>query len=154
MSLPANCSIRAAAGSDIPAIFSLAENTPNAAHWSARQYQDIFNPVAPRRLALVIEEGDSVRGFIVGRSMAREWEIENIVVAPAYQQLGFGSRLLKEFLEIARKASASSVLLEVRESNFAARRLYQKTGFVQTAIRPRYYQEPSENALIYKVSID
>jgi [ribosomal protein S18]-alanine N-acetyltransferase len=153
MSTPENISIRLALAADIPALCNLAESTPHAAHWPAEKYHEIFTPAAPRRLSLVIEEAQGkttvIQGFLIALCASPDWELENIAIERSHQQLGLGSRLLAEFLEMAHKAGAASVLLEVRESNLAARRFYEKSGFVQTGLRPNYYQQPFENAALY-----
>ena len=71
-------------------------------------------------------------GFIAGRAVGEEWEIENIAVAGPARRRGLGTRLLGEFLDLARDRGAEAVFLEVRESNLAARRLYEKWAFVGT----------------------
>ena len=68
-------------------------------------------------------------------SLARrgeEWEIENIAVAGRARRRGLGTRLLGEFLDLAQSRGAEAVFLEVRESNLAARRLYEKWAFVES----------------------
>jgi ribosomal-protein-alanine N-acetyltransferase len=57
--------------------------------------------------------------------------------------------LLEKFLDFARGRSAEKVFLEVRESNLAARRLYEKLAFMETGRRKLYYQEPEEDAIVY-----
>ena len=47
-----------------------------------------------------------------------------------------------------------SLFLEVRENNTAARKLYEKTGFVEVGMRKNYYSNPTENAVLYKMEID
>jgi [ribosomal protein S18]-alanine N-acetyltransferase len=56
-------------------------------------------------------------------------------------------------LHEARESGITSVLLEVRPSNTAARRLYEKMGFSEAGRRPAYYREPQEDALLLKISI-
>jgi ribosomal-protein-alanine N-acetyltransferase len=59
--------------------------------------------------------------------------------------------LLGEFLRLARERGADTVFLEVRESNLAARRLYEKATFVEKGRRQLYYQEPEEDAIVYQL---
>jgi len=60
-----------------------------------------------------------------------------------------GTRLLGEFLDRAKVAGAEMVFLEVRESNHAARALYEKWAFVQSGRRKGYYCVPEEDAITY-----
>ena len=72
-----------------------------------------------------------VLGFVIARCATAEWEIENVVVATEKRNGGMGVKIIQEMLLQAQSAGATSVLLEVRESNMAARRLYEKLGFSQ-----------------------
>ena len=101
---------------------------------------------------LVLEEGHNIQGFLVAHIVGREWELENIVIAAQSQRRGHGAHLLKELLDHAGKNAAESIILEVRESNLAAQALYAKCGFSPVGRRPRYYHEPQEDALIYRLS--
>ena len=139
--------VRAATFADIPALLTLERGAPTAAHWSEADYLRLFSE--PGRVALLIEE-ECIHGFIIGRDLGQEWEIENIVVANSAQHHGIGQRLVRELLDLATKRGAQAVFLEVRESNRAARALYSKSGFVETGRRQSYYQDPEEDAILYK----
>jgi ribosomal-protein-alanine N-acetyltransferase len=145
--------IRLATRADIPSLMALGEDSPTAAHWSSDQYQDAFSETAPSRVILVFEAGDGLQGLVAGRIFDKEWELENVVVAVAVRRRGLGSDLVREFLELAASAGGENVLLEVRESNLAARRLYEKLQFVETGRRRVYYREPEEDAILYLRSL-
>jgi [ribosomal protein S18]-alanine N-acetyltransferase len=144
--------IRHAAASDIPAMMALEKHAVTAAHWSREQYETACSSVAPFRVVLILEEGSELKGFIAGRVLDKEWEIENVVVAMPARRRGLGSRLLGEFIDLARSRHAEAVFLEVRESHVAARRLYEKLAFVESGRRKRYYREPDEDAIVYQLS--
>lgn len=143
--------IRPAIAADIPAMMGLEKHSVTAAHWSRQQYDTIFGQRSPRRLALLIEEESAVQGFLIASAMDLEWEIENIAVAGSARRRGLGTRLVGEFLDLARTQGAQAVFLEVRESNRAARGLYEKWGFLERGRRPRYYREPEEDAIVYRL---
>ena len=63
------------------------------------------------------------------------------------------SSLVRELLAEARAAGAASVILEVRESNRPALRLYESIGFKPEGRRKNYYQDPAEDALLYRILI-
>lgn len=65
-----------------------------------------------------------------------------------YRRQGIGRRLMEAMLTAAREKGASSVALEVRESNRGAIQLYEEYGFCQEAVRKKYYREPEEDAVI------
>jgi len=140
--------IRPAAAADVPAMMALERHAATAAHWSAADYERIFAP-SGQRVALVLEERE-VEGFVVARGVGTEWEIENIAVAGPARRWGLGARLLVELLNRVRAAGARNVFLEVRESNRAARSLYEKWAFVESGRRKAYYRGPDEDAVLYR----
>lgn len=75
-----------------------------------------------------------------------EGHITNIAVHPEYRRMGIGSALMSRLIEIARAEGVESMTLEVRKSNFAAQKLYQKYGFKASGIRKGYYA--GEDAII------
>ena len=148
--------IRAAIPGDLVYIRALERQADTAAHWAEREYDALFAEDAPARVALIaVEEkaGDGIEGFVIARCAVDEWEIENVVVAEGKRRSGLGSRLVRELLQLARTRGAISVLLEVRESNVGARRLYEKNGFSQTGRRRNYYRAPAEDALLLRSSL-
>jgi [ribosomal protein S18]-alanine N-acetyltransferase len=154
--------IRRANAADIPALLELERRSETAGHWAEEQYRQIFQAGdnhASQRLTLVVDEVPagstlpSVLGFVVARHVGAEWELENIVVAEAERGKGLGGRLLGEFLRQAHETNSESVFLEVRESNQAARGLYEKSGFQQTGRRKGYYSKPCEDAVLYRLGL-
>ena len=144
--------IRSATPQDIPAIRALEQPVATAAHWHVREYDVVFAPEAPRRVALVAEdEKRQICGFIVARCGLDAWEIENVVVSPPQRRRGVGRELVRMVVRLA-EATAAAVLLEVRESNAAARQLYEKLGFLETGRRTAYYSDPPEDALLLRRS--
>ena len=145
--------IRRATAADIPDLMALERDSATAAHWSMKQYETAFSLEPPPRVILIIQEDASVQGFIAGRTLGEEWEIENIAVAGLERRRGFGTRLVGEFLDLARGRGADTVFLEVRESNLAARRLYAKWNFVARGRRKLYYHDPEEDAIVYQLGL-
>jgi ribosomal-protein-alanine N-acetyltransferase len=144
-------SIRAATSADLPGMMALEKRAATAAHWSAPQYEALFRGHHPERTALIIEDESGLQGFVIARAVDREWEIENIAIAAPARRHGLGTRLLGELLDLARGRGADAVFLEVRESNRAARALYEKWAFLEGARRPRYYKDPEEDAILYRL---
>lgn len=145
--------IRAAVPQDGPQLMQLAAQSETAAHWSEREYEALFAGDAPKRLALVAaeqEQPEMVLGFIIALCASADWEIENVVVERNRRRQGTGSQLLRELLSRAREQQAASLLLEVRESNIAARQMYTKMGFGEQGRRSRYYRDPEEDALLLR----
>jgi [ribosomal protein S18]-alanine N-acetyltransferase len=144
-------SVRAAISTDLPDMMALERDAATAAHWSARQYEALFE-VGAGRVAMLVQQENQVQGFLVARVLGAEWEIENIAIAAPVRRRGLASHLLAEFLDLARARGAQSVFLEVRESNRAARALYEKWSFREAGKRQRYYKDPSEDAIVYTLA--
>jgi [ribosomal protein S18]-alanine N-acetyltransferase len=148
--------IRGATPADLPRIRQLELQAPTAAHWGASQYDTLFSPASPARVALVAvsESADApLVGFLIARCLPQEWEIENVVVDDQTRRNRIGSSLVRRLVQEALTAGASSIILEVRESNLPALRLYENIGFRSEGRRKSYYQDPVEDALLYRLSL-
>ncbi len=137
--------IRSATPRDLPAILAIERQAPSAAHWTPEQYSKLIDD----GFVLIAEEAGDLCGFICAKGVAGEWEVENVVVAQALLRRGIANELLRELIQRARSEAASAILLEVRESNGLARRLYEKHGFREEARRRGYYRDPEEDAILY-----
>jgi ribosomal-protein-alanine N-acetyltransferase len=170
--------IRRATAADIDSMMNLDRGTTTASHWSRRQYEALFTAnthESSERLALVVanqsyqDQSDKdqsrevqvhnpgegiaeslVLAYLIAHRVDTEWELENIVVAERMRRTGVGLLLVKELAERAGRAGGSSISLEVRESNFAARSFYEKCGFAEIGRRKSYYPHPVEDAIIYR----
>jgi ribosomal-protein-alanine N-acetyltransferase len=92
--------------------------------------------------------GCSVAGFCAFWLVLDEIHINNVAVRPQFRGHGIGSALLHHALAEAKQLGARRATLEVRSSNTAARRLYERLGFYVAATRRNYYTKPVEDALI------
>jgi len=147
--------IRPATSEDVAAIVALERSIPSAAHWPESTYRGIFCQQDPKRIALVAEgqPGKAICGFALARLAARHCELENIYVGPQNQRRGLGLQLLQSLAAAARNQNATRIFLDVRESNVAARALYEKSGFAITGRRPKYYSNPVDNAILYTLQL-
>lgn len=89
-----------------------------------------------------------VAGFCAFWLVFDEIHINNVAVRPRFRGHGIGTALLHHVLAEARQLGARRATLEVRASNEAARRLYERLGFYVAATRRNYYTKPVEDALI------
>ena len=122
---------------DLNGIERIQSVSAEAAQWPPQDYLSHQLTVARLRGEVV--------GFAVTRRIALdEDELLNLAVDPAHRGHGIGRRLLEKAIEQA----SSTIHLEVRESNLAALRLYQKVGFYVTGRRKAYYQNPSESGIV------
>lgn len=100
-------------------------------------------------------DGD-IQGYGVMSVAAGESHILNVTVHPELQGQGIGSKLMKHFLQLARRHDADIVMLEVRPTNKPAISLYEKLGFNEIGVRRNYYpaDEGREDALLLALSLD
>ena len=89
--------------------------------------------------SLVLEQDGEVFGYGVMTIGAQEAHLLTLSIAARAQGKGWGERLLRHFIHIAREQRALTMFLDVRESNHIAARLYKRIGFTQIAKRKDYY---------------
>ena len=108
------------------------------------------NEIQTNRLAsyVVARAGDEIVGFGGLWVMVDEAHITTFAVDPRWRRRGVGERILLALLDLSVARSAREATLEVRLSNMPARKLYEKYGFRPVGIRPRYYSDNGEDALI------
>ncbi len=99
------------------------------------------------------EAVEEIVGFAVLWFAADEAELGDFAVDPDWRGRGIGTRLLESSIELARNRGARTLYLEVRESNAAARALYEKRGFQVIGRRPGYYSEPLEDACVMRLDL-
>src|SRR4249920_117433 len=117
--------------------------------WSENIFRDCLRVGYTCR---ALDLAGQVIGYGVMSQGAGEAHILNVCVRDEFRSLGFGRRLLEHLLERAAAAGVAEAFLEVRPSNLAAIRLYQRLGFEQIGIRRGYYQAPDgrEDAIVLK----
>lgn len=138
--LPVRIQIRTANASDLDRIRAIQATAPEASQWQPNDYLTFDCQVAWM--------DGQVTGFVVSRRVAEgEREVLNVAVHPDFRRLGIASALLRH--EMARCTGAH--FLEVRESNSAARRLYEHLGFEMVGTRPGYYENPNEPGIVMRI---
>ena len=115
--------------------------------WPPHAYR---SELEANRLAtyLVVRAAERVVAYAGMWLMVDEAHITTFAVHPAWRRRRIGERLLIALLDIAIARRAREATLEVRLSNLPARRLYEKYGFRPVGLRPRYYSDDAEDALI------
>jgi len=131
---------------DLDAVHAI-EQASFSTPWPAHAYR---SELESNRLAtyLVARVGDTVVGFAGMWLMVDEAHVTTFAVHHAWRRQGIGQRLIVGLLDLALERRASEMTLEVRLSNLGARRLYEKYGFRPVGLRPRYYSDDREDALI------
>ena len=143
--------IRAASPEDLP-VLSEIEEACFSDPWSIGLIRECLeNPSLYRLYAA--EDREGVFGYSVMSLVLDEAGIDNLAVLPEHRRSGAGAALLTKMLSDARKLSAKSAVLEVRESNLPAIALYERTGFRQVGFRKNYYDNPTEGARLYSLPL-
>lgn len=114
--------------------------------WSAKSLTESLKD--PMYHFFTAEEDGIIVGYMGLYAVCGEGNITNIAVMPEYRRRGIGEALLKAMLESCREEGTAAVTLEVRESNRGAICLYEKYGFTIAGVRPGFYEEPREDAVI------
>ena len=99
-------------------------------------------------LFLLFEEEGRLLGYAGMQTVLSEGNITNVAVTASARKKGVGSALIDALIVYAKEHGISLIALEVRESNLAAKRLYEKKGFSAVGIRKRFYSDPTEDAVI------
>ena len=130
----------------LPAVHAI-ERASFSVPWPDDAYR---NELSTNRLAsyVVARAEGAVVGFAGLWVMVDEAHVTTFAVDPRWRRRGIGERLLLALLDLAVARRAREATLEVRLSNMPARRLYEKYGFRPVGIRPRYYSDNGEDALI------
>lgn len=151
--------IRPMDAADLAQVQAIAESLPGAPHWPQAAYRNAIDSEiepdsTPRRIALVVigngagPQPGFVLGFAIVSLLPPQAELETIAVAPASQRQGLGQFLFHALASQLQAAGISEILLEVRSSNRPALAFYQLLGFAQTGLRPGYYADPIEDAVL------
>ncbi len=130
---------------DIPAVMQI-ERRSFTMPWR----EDTFRALMRRTSTalLVATHLERIVAFAVVWFAADEAELGDLAVAPEYRRRGIGRRLLERTVEEARRRGIRTLYLEVRESNAAARRMYDRAGFHEIGRRRAYYSQPREDACV------
>jgi len=134
----------------IPAVLAL-ETECFSRPWSEQSF--LFEQKSPDAHFTVCEEDGALAGFCILHRLCDEGELFNLAVAPAFRRRGVASQLLADALSASPALGIRRVYLEVRQSNAAARALYEKHGFCICGVRRRYYDDPKEDALLMEAEL-
>lgn len=116
--------------------------------WSETSVRsELSNPLS---LWLVAEEDGKLIGYVGSQSVAPEADVMNLAVAPEWRKKGIGRALMAALIAQLHSRGITALFLEVRISNLPAQNLYRGLGFVEVGRRPKYYVNPTEDALILR----
>ncbi|WP_130805991.1 ribosomal protein S18-alanine N-acetyltransferase [Senegalia massiliensis] len=131
---------------DIDNILEL-ENMSFSTPWSKESF---IKEIKENKLAryIVAKGDDKIVGYGGMWLILDEAHITNIAVHPEYRGEGIGNKLLNGLVEISKEMMIKRMTLEVRKSNYPAIKLYKNNDFIEVGIRPGYYSDTNEDAII------
>lgn len=141
----AGINIRALTAADLTAVCEIDEQSFFDV-WSQSMWLDELNNSLTTYL--ILEENDKVLGYAGFWLVAGEAQITRVAIDQCERERGLGTRLTAALINKAWELGAVAVTLEVRESNTAAQKVYLTCGFASEGIRPNYYEDNHENAII------
>lgn len=135
---------------DVPQVYAL-DRMSFSLPWPERSYRYEVEENEHSR-PWVIEDSSVIPARIVGMIVVwlilDEAHVATLAVHPDYRRRGIGQRLLANALLGAQKEGATLSYLEVRRTNSAAQALYERFGFQVDGVRPRYYVDNGEDAIL------
>ncbi len=123
------------------------EATLSEIPWSRRLFLEELTQ-GESRIYLSAKEGRKVLGYFGSMLIEDEVHVTTVAVRHEFEGRGIATRLLLEGFERAVSLGIHAATLEVRASNKRAQRLYERFGFMPVGVRPKYYQNNDEDAII------
>lgn len=114
--------------------------------WSEKAVLDTINQ--KNTICLAAEKAGRLVGYLLAYAAADEAEIARIAVVKEFQRQGAGRALILGLETVCEANNITKLLLDVRESNEAARTFYTNMGFQEDGIRQRFYENPQEDGIL------
>lgn len=144
--------IRSMTFDDIAAVNALEQALFPVDAWPLQMFHDELNQTETRSYYVAEDADGRVVGYAGLMCVLPIADVQTIAVAPDAEGSGIGSALLATLIDEAKLRGAEDVLLEVRDDNPRAQRLYRWFGFEQIHVRPRYYRDGAD-ALIMRLAL-
>ena len=135
--------VRRLAYSDLPSVLAI-ERRSFPTPWSLAMF--VLELSKPSGICLAAYADDELLGYLVCSRYDQVWHLMNVAVSPERRRAGVARRLISQLLE--ESGRRLPLTLEVRVSNHPAISMYEDLGFRSAGVRPRYYQDNGEDALI------
>ena len=135
--------VRRLAYSDLPSVLAI-ERRSFPTPWSLAMF--VLELSKPSGICLAASFGDELVGYLVCSRYDQVWHLMNVAVNPERRRAGVARRLISRLIEESGRTLPFT--LEVRVSNQPAIAMYENLGFRSAGVRPRYYQDNGEDALI------
>lgn len=134
----------------LSAILTL-EETCFSAPWTRKMMEAELTGNQFARFLVARDAVGDIVGYHCFWIVFEELRLMNLAVSESMRRKGIARALVTEALRMGLDQSATRAVLEVRASNRAAHSLYHRMGFVQVSIRPKYYSNPNEDAVLMQM---
>ncbi len=139
--------IQSAQPADLDGVMEI-ERLSFRAPWSPQVFVEELSRTWARVDVLRDVAGGDIVAFCNYWLVADELHLLNVATHPQQRRQGHASRLLAHLIEFGRRAACRLVTLEVRRSNEAAQRIYRRFAFKAVGVRPSYYVDDQEDAVV------
>ncbi len=144
--------IRRMSEADLPQVHKIETGCFNAP-WSINAFKyELEHKLTILKVAVLDLE---IVGYVCIRTILDVTHVLNLAVLPGLRRRGISSALLQDALQELKRSGRETdfVTLEVRESNIAAIKLYEKFGFNIIGKMTGYYERPHEDAVIMGLEV-
>ena len=138
---------------DVITIESLSFSTP----WNEEMFKSELSLDLSHNFAVKLSLNgteDILVGYICFWLLHGEAHLLNIAVKPDYRRMGLGTHLMQFLIDFCRTKKVKTLTLDVRSSNHPAIEMYRKMGFRKEGLRPHYYADNGEDALIMGLKLN
>ncbi|MEA2765222.1 MAG: [ribosomal protein S18]-alanine N-acetyltransferase [Gemmatimonadaceae bacterium] len=133
---------------------TLIEKSSFADPWSEESFRRLIGVAPAIFLVALFPPDDAIAGYVVAFSVGEDGELLNVAVDPKFRGRGLAGQMLDAVLIELGARGVRTAFLEVRESNTAARALYESRNFVEIGRRSKYYRRPVEDALVLRRTLE
>ena len=146
-STPGKVRIRPMTAEDVEDAWKLEQINLGKEAWTQKQLLDAMT--RDDTIYLVAEMAGRIVGLCGVQNISGEGEVTNVSVSGDVRREGCGYKMVKQLLERGKGIGIRDYTLEVRAQNAPAIRLYEKLGFKSEGVRPGFYDDPKDDAVIY-----
>jgi ribosomal-protein-alanine N-acetyltransferase len=130
------------------------EKSSFADPWTEESFRRLLGVAPAIFLVALFPPDEAVAGYVVAFSLAEDGELLNVAVDPKFRGKGLAGQMVDAVLIELGARGVRAAFLEVRESNSAARALYESRGFIEIGRRSNYYRRPVEDALVLRRTLE
>jgi tRNA threonylcarbamoyl adenosine modification protein YeaZ/ribosomal-protein-alanine acetyltransferase len=146
-STPGKVRIRPMTAEDVEDAWKLEQINLGKEAWTQKQLLDAMT--RDDTIYLVAEMAGRIVGLCGVQNISGDGEVTNVSVSGDVRREGCAYKMVKQLLERGKGIGIKDYTLEVRAQNAPAIGLYEKLGFKSEGVRPGFYDDPKDDAVIY-----